>query len=131
MRPVENPSAKTDDSCRTVSRIYSGTGSGRQRADSKVNDRWAGNRRWVSRRGVGNGRAEEQIGSRELESRQTNRDSTSGERSGRRRVGNRKSVTGSQAGGSGDGDRGADRPTGTGRQAGGQTGEGSLIGRVE
>ena len=42
-------------------------------------------------RGVGNGRAEEQIGSRELESRQTDRDSTSGGRSGRRRVDNRKS----------------------------------------
>ena len=45
----------------------------------------------VSRRGVGNGRAEEQIGSWELKSRQTDRDSTSGGRSGRRRVGNRKS----------------------------------------
>ena len=29
----QNPSAQTDDSCRTVSRIYSGTGSGRLRAD--------------------------------------------------------------------------------------------------
>ena len=41
-------------------------------------------------RGVGNGRAEEKIGSRELESRQTDRDSSDG-RSGRRRVNNRKS----------------------------------------
>ena len=31
----QNPSAQTEGSCRTVSRIYSGTGSGRQRADSK------------------------------------------------------------------------------------------------
>ena len=113
-------------SCRTVSRIYSGTGSGRQGADCKsptgvqgivggsaCEESATGGQK--SRSGVGNWRADRPTGTR-------------------RRAGGQAgegSITGSQAGGSGDGDRGADRPTGTGRQAGGQTGEGSLTGRVE
>jgi hypothetical protein len=62
-----------------------------QKCNFEIRKELQGNRRWVSRRGVGNGRAEEQIGRRELESRQTDRDSTLGGRSGRRRVNNRKS----------------------------------------
>ena len=65
----QNPSAQTDDSCRTVSRIYSGTGSGRQRADSKVTDRWAGNR--------------QQARSRQREGRRADRESGTGQQTDR------------------------------------------------